>query len=204
MMENKDIDAAVGEAAEQSSRIHTVEEQPTLSSVGPDISNPEASSAAEHIASPKVKLLRDERAMQVGERKIPIGQYLAAIADLRRYGRDDDVELTETLTVELTAAEAEWLIVVAAESGQEQEQVLRNALVAEDEVAEVSGEGLLLGAQLVGDFAPEVVAAAQEAGFIINATGPSRLRFAPPLTVTEDDISSFGSAWASILERAQA
>ena len=58
--------------------------------------------------------------------------------------------------------------------------------------------------QLNGDFAPEVVGCAQEAGFILNATGPSRVRLAPPLVLTEDDAFSFGAAWAGILERAQA
>ena len=137
----------------------------------------------------------------------PIGACIAtgAASDLLQPGNHgttfggNPVACAAALAV-LDVIEDEGLLDAAAKRGDQ----LRNALVAEDEVAEVSGEGLLLGAQLVGDFAPEVVAAAQEAGFIINATGPSRLRFAPPLTVTEDDISSFGSAWASILERAQA
>jgi acetylornithine/N-succinyldiaminopimelate aminotransferase len=96
--------------------------------------------------------------------------------------------------------EADELLDQAAKRGQQ----LRNALVAEEEVSDVTGEGLLVGVQLAGDFAPQVVAAAQEAGFIVNATGPSRLRLAPPLVLTEDDVRAFGGAWAPILEKAQA
>jgi acetylornithine/N-succinyldiaminopimelate aminotransferase len=96
--------------------------------------------------------------------------------------------------------EADELLDQAAKRGQQ----LRNALVAEEEVSAVTGEGLLVGVQLAGDFAPQVVAAAQEAGFIVNATGPSRLRLAPPLVLTEDDVRAFGGAWAPILEKAQA
>ena len=37
---------------------------------------------------------------------------------------------------------------------------------------------------------PAVVAAAQEAGFIVNATGPDRVRLAPPLVVTDADVDA--------------
>ncbi len=61
-----------------------------------------------------------------------------------------------------------------------------------------------MGVQLAGDYAAHVVTAAQHAGFIINMTGPSRLRFAPPLVLTEDDTRAFADAWAGILAQAQA
>jgi acetylornithine/N-succinyldiaminopimelate aminotransferase len=80
---------------------------------------------------------------------------------------------------------------------------LLSDLVGEpDQVTAVEGAGLFLGAQLAADNAPAVVAAAQRAGFLLNNTGPSRLRFAPPLTVTEADLRGFGDAWADILTRA--
>jgi acetylornithine aminotransferase len=81
---------------------------------------------------------------------------------------------------------------------------LRRGLETGPGVTEVSGEGLLVGVQLLGDLAPEVVVAAQEAGFIINATGPSRIRLAPPLVLTEADAEAFGRAWPGILATAQA
>ena len=70
-------------------------------------------------------------------------------------------------------------------------------------VTEVTGRGLLIGVQLAREVGPQVVAAAQAAGFIVNATGPSRLRLAPPLILTEDDARAFGDAWPGILETAQ-
>ena len=39
-----------------------------------------------------------------------------------------------------------------------------------------------------------------EKGFLLNNTGPDRLRFAPPLTVTEAEIASLAEAWAGILD----
>ena len=49
---------------------------------------------------------------------------------------------------------------------------------------------------------PAVVAAAQEAGFIINATGPDRVRLTPPLVVTDDDVDALLAAWPGILDTA--
>ncbi|CAN5466996.1 hypothetical protein BH11ACT8_BH11ACT8_22560 [soil metagenome] len=95
--------------------------------------------------------------------------------------------------------EADGLMDNAAKRGEQ----LRNAMIAEAEVSDVTGEGLLVGAQLVGELAMQVVAAAQDAGFIVNATGPSRIRLAPPLVLTEDDVHAFAEAWPQILVRAQ-
>ncbi len=79
---------------------------------------------------------------------------------------------------------------------------LRRILATASEVTEVAGSGLLLGAQLAQDVAPAVVSAAQSAGFLLNNTGPARLRFAPALVVTETDLADFGHAWPGILEQA--
>ena len=79
---------------------------------------------------------------------------------------------------------------------------LREAVLADPAVTEVTGHGLLVGIQLAGEHAAGVVAAAQDAGFIINMTGPSRLRLAPPLVLTADDVDSFAQAWGSILATA--
>ncbi len=89
------------------------------------------------------------------------------------------------------------------------EQVVRRgrqlgvAVSAVPEVERVEGRGLLLGAQLSDEIAPRVVAAAQERGFLLNATGPSRLRFAPPLVLTEQDVAQFADAWPGIVSAAQ-
>ncbi len=68
------------------------------------------------------------------------------------------------------------------------------------QVAAVEGAGLFLGAQLADDSSAAVVAVAQERGLLLNNTGPARLRFAPPLTVTEADLLAFGDAWPDILD----
>ncbi len=83
----------------------------------------------------------------------------------------------------------------AVQRGEE----LREAVLQAPQVTEASGHGLLVGIQLDGDYAADVVAAAQDAGFIINMTGPSRLRLAPPLVLSEADVQAFSGAWADIL-----
>ncbi|GGF35491.1 acetylornithine aminotransferase [Marmoricola endophyticus] len=69
-------------------------------------------------------------------------------------------------------------------------------------VVEVRGEGLLIGISLDAEVAPAAVAAAQDAGFIINATGPDRVRLAPPLVLTRADADAFLTAWPQILATA--
>jgi acetylornithine/N-succinyldiaminopimelate aminotransferase len=79
---------------------------------------------------------------------------------------------------------------------------LRDGLAADRRVAEVRGEGLLIGLDLVAPRSAEVVAAAQDAGFIINAPTPERIRLAPPLVLTDADVDAFLGAWPAILDRA--
>ncbi|WP_395658673.1 acetylornithine transaminase [Nocardioides sp.] len=81
-------------------------------------------------------------------------------------------------------------------------QKLRDGLAADPRVAEVRGEGLLIGLDLTADASAEVVAAAQAAGFIVNNPTPRRIRLAPPLVLTEDDVTSFLAAWPGILDGA--
>jgi len=47
------------------------------------------------------------------------------------------------------------------------------------------GEGLLLAVDLKVERAPDVVKLGIEEGVLINATGPTTIRFAPPLTLSE-------------------
>ncbi|WP_232676088.1 acetylornithine transaminase [Nocardioides sp. R-C-SC26] len=81
---------------------------------------------------------------------------------------------------------------------------LRAGIAQDDRVVEVRGEGVLVGLTLEGVEAPRVVAAAQDAGWIINATGPDRIRFAPPLIVSDTDIDELVQAWPGILDAAVA
>jgi len=62
--------------------------------------------------------------------------------------------------------------------------VLRDGLKRHPRVADVTGRGLFLGVVLDGVDAPAVSAAAREAGIIVNAPTPDRLRLVPPLVLT--------------------
>jgi acetylornithine aminotransferase len=81
-------------------------------------------------------------------------------------------------------------------------QKLRDGLAADPRVAEVSGDGLLIGIVLTEDKAAEVAAAALDAGFIVNNATAVRVRLAPPLVLTSDDAESFLRAWPAILDDA--
>lgn len=66
---------------------------------------------------------------------------------------------------------------------------LRAELRACAGVAEVRGRGLMVGADLApGINAFEVVGRALDAGLLLNATGPSTLRFLPPLVCSTQDV----------------
>lgn len=81
-------------------------------------------------------------------------------------------------------------------------KTLRDGLGEDARVTETRGEGLMIGLELDVD-APQVVAAAMAAGFILNATGPSTIRLVPPLVLTEADAQSFIEAWPAILDSSQ-
>ncbi|MGJ9425299.1 acetylornithine transaminase [Nesterenkonia halotolerans] len=74
-----------------------------------------------------------------------------------------------------------------------------------DFVTEVRAHGLLIGLEIAAGAAstpaPAMVAAALEAGFIINATGPTTLRLAPPLIITTEQIQRFIDALPEIHRR---
>ncbi len=96
----------------------------------------------------------------------------------------------------LDTIEKESLLEAARERGAQ----LTAALTAAEQVVDVPGRGLLLGAQLADSSAPQLVSRAQGAGFLLNNTGPDRLRFAPPLTITESDVAEFADAWRVLAE----
>ena len=70
-------------------------------------------------------------------------------------------------------------------------------------VVEVTGAGLMRGAELDGPYATHAVAAGREAGFILNATGPTRLRFVPPLVITAADLDALDAALPHVLDTAR-
>ena len=80
-------------------------------------------------------------------------------------------------------------------------EVLRDGL-AHEHVTEIRGRGLLIGLDLDAEVAPKVVDAAQAHGVILNATGPQRIRLAPPLVLTAEQAEEFLAKWPTILEEA--
>ncbi len=93
---------------------------------------------------------------------------------------------------------AEGLLDHAAAVGR----LLREGMAADPRVTDVRGEGLLVGVTLEAVEAPAVVASAQDEGWIVNATGPDRVRLAPPLVLAEADARAFVAAWPDILDGA--
>ena len=69
------------------------------------------------------------------------------------------------------------------------------------QVTEVRGAGLMLGAELAEGLpdAHDLVSKALEAGYVINATGPTTLRFLPPLVCTKADVDKFVAGLAEVL-----
>ena len=77
---------------------------------------------------------------------------------------------------------------------------LAERLAALPHIAEVRGAGLMLGAELDDSLAaPDVVMRGLEAGLVLNATGPTTLRFLPPLICTKEDVDELASKLAGVL-----
>ncbi|WP_316520273.1 acetylornithine transaminase [Kitasatospora brasiliensis] len=66
-------------------------------------------------------------------------------------------------------------------------------------VSHVRGAGLLLGIVLTQPVAGKVQAAAQEAGFLVNAAVADAVRLTPPLVLTEQEADAFLAALPGIL-----
>ncbi|MER5639838.1 acetylornithine transaminase [Kitasatospora sp. NPDC002227] len=69
-------------------------------------------------------------------------------------------------------------------------------------VSHVRGAGLLLGIVLDQPVAGLVQAAAQEAGFLVNAAVPDAVRLVPPLVLTEAEAERFLAALPAVLQAA--
>ena len=97
----------------------------------------------------------------------------------------------------LDTVEADGLLDNARKQGER----LRDGLV-HPAVTEVRGRGLLIGLDLNGPSAGGVARAALARGFIINDCTPARIRLAPPLVLTEEQVEEFLAAWPAILDDA--
>jgi acetylornithine/N-succinyldiaminopimelate aminotransferase len=70
-------------------------------------------------------------------------------------------------------------------------------------VVATRGRGLLRALELEGPSAPAVMAAARDAGFIVNAVTATALRLAPPLVISATELRGFLEALPAILDTAR-
>ncbi|SMY11366.1 acetylornithine transaminase [Brevibacterium jeotgali] len=95
----------------------------------------------------------------------------------------------------LTTIQDEDLLARAADLGGR----MRTALAALPQITEVSGAGLLIGMELRDGNAKAVAGAALDAGWIVNPVTETRLRIAPPLIITDDQLLGFADALPGLI-----
>lgn len=76
---------------------------------------------------------------------------------------------------------------------------LRARLEQNPNVTAVEGEGLMLGVQLSADRAAAIVSAGLDAGLILNAPTPSRLRLVPPLILSEEETADAAATLDAVI-----
>ncbi|MFG3052874.1 acetylornithine transaminase [Kitasatospora sp. NPDC048239] len=135
---------------------------------------------------------------------LPIGAVLAFgdAADLLTPGQHgttfggNPVVAAAALAV-LDTIESEGLLEHARKIGER----LRHGIeaIGDPLVSHVRGAGLLLGIVLTEPVSARLQAAAQQAGFLVNAAVPDAVRLAPPLVLTEQEADAFLAALPGIL-----
>jgi len=98
----------------------------------------------------------------------------------------------------LDTIEADGLLEHVVEVGA----VLRDGLLADPRVLDVTGRGLILGVVLDGVDAAKVSAAARDAGIIVNAPTADRLRIVPPLVLTHAEADEAVTGLRAAIETA--
>ncbi|TNC30648.1 acetylornithine transaminase [Mumia zhuanghuii] len=96
----------------------------------------------------------------------------------------------------LDTIEGEGLLERATATGER----LRAGLADHPLVGDTSGAGLLVGIGLTRPVAPQVQQAVLEAGVIINAAAPDRLRLVPPLILTQDQADEAVAVIRAVLD----
>jgi acetylornithine/N-succinyldiaminopimelate aminotransferase len=138
----------------------------------------------------------------------PIGAILAAPrADVFETGDHgstfggDPLACAAAIAVMRTVAN-EGLVEHAAEVGDYLAESLSALAGRGVPIAEVRGRGLMLGVGLSEDIAPQVAAAALDAGLIVNAIGTRTLRLVPALIITREEVDEavvrLGTAFAAV------
>lgn len=92
--------------------------------------------------------------------------------------------------------ESEGLLAHATARGDQ----LAAGLERHPRVSAVTGRGLLRGVVLTEPRAADVQTAAYDAGLIVNAPTPDRLRLAPPLVLTEDEAANAVATLSALLD----
>jgi acetylornithine/N-succinyldiaminopimelate aminotransferase len=80
---------------------------------------------------------------------------------------------------------------------------LERLIGAQPLVESVRGDGLLLAIELKAEKAPDVVRLGIEEGVLLNATGPTTIRMAPPLTLTAAEAEEAVDKFRRALERVE-
>lgn len=99
----------------------------------------------------------------------------------------------------LEALETERLGENAVATGGALRAMLERVADATGAIAEVRGRGLMLAAELAEPRAQEVSASCLDRGLVVNAIGPSILRFLPPLVCTPAQTAILGDTLQSVL-----
>ena len=96
----------------------------------------------------------------------------------------------------IQAIESEDLLARVAQSGE----VLAAQISTHDLVTDVTGRGLLRGVVLAEPVSTHVVRRGLEAGLIVNAPTPHRIRLAPPLILTTQQAREAADVLAAVLD----
>jgi acetylornithine aminotransferase len=134
---------------------------------------------------------------------IPIGACLAfgAAADLIQPGQHgttfggNPVACAAALAV-LDVIESEQLLANATTMGD----AIVAALAGHPRVKKVTGRGLLRAVVLTEEIAADVQKAALARGLIVNTPTPDRIRMAPPLIISADDVAEATSILAAAID----
>ena len=134
---------------------------------------------------------------------IPIGACLAfgPAADLIQPGQHgttfggNPVACAASLAV-LDVIESTGLLANATAMGD----AIVEAFAGHPKVKEVTGRGLLRAVVLNEEIAPDVQKVALANGLIVNTPRPDRLRLAPPLIITADDVAEAASILTAAIE----
>lgn len=92
--------------------------------------------------------------------------------------------------------ESDELLANATQRGQQ----FRENLIKSPHVGAVEGQGLILGVALTAGIAPQVQAAALDAGLIVNAPTPERLRLVPPLILTAEQVDNASKTLLAVID----